>query len=464
MDRIGSDVGDKLSDGLKGLFGKVGGTGAGVIGAVGLGLGLAFEKLLGTSKWEEAAEESRKAARLLAEGAADLKNSVMQSRESFLGDFLNYAGTETAAERELRNLDEQRRALARDAFGIAKSAGGSLSNQATDLLNQGNFSNQIAELIRRDATSINQTDLGRQALLDFADALEMLNDAFVDNARAAENAANAQGILTLAQFKDSLALSGQSTLSPVQQLAEARRQYEAIVSLAQGGDASAVDSLPETARTLLDASRAVFASGARYADEFAKVNADITAIMASLAERAPADPLNEEPLGFDPIDIDPVVGEFEDLTAVIGTLTGSLEGFTNGVITSNTSMLDGFEVFTGSVRSSADTFDGASRSLGAEFSEVTSRFVLSQGQFAESLGAIITSTTDMLRPPSEGGGFEEVTGPWMTLQQELVEEQRGQLTVQKEGFTSLIAAVERNTMAIQEMRGSVVRTLEETAY
>lgn len=294
MERYGKGIAEKVGGWVGGALGKIGGLGASVLGplaAIG-GITAGVVSLFGrTSKWEEAAEAQNKAARAQLAAAESLRQSVQQRQASFLNDFLNYANTETPQQREIRSLTNQRQALAQDAFDIAKLGGGSLSRQVTQLLSQGNFSNEVAALIRRDALGFNQTDLGRQSLLDFAKALEDLNKAFQNNALAAEKAARAQGILTLSQFRDSLNLSAQSPLSPTAQLAEARRQYDVILALARNGDQSAIASLPETARTLLDASRAVNASGVRYAQDFAKVQADTASIIEEL-QRVPNDVLD----------------------------------------------------------------------------------------------------------------------------------------------------------------------------
>jgi hypothetical protein len=292
MEGIGGKLADKLSGAVGGALGKIGGLGAGVLGPLGAIAGITagvFSMFGKTSKWEEAAEAQNKAARAQLAAAESLRMTVAQQRAAFLDDFLNYANTETDQQREVRSLANRRNELQQQAFDIAKLAGGALGNNTMQRLNAGMFDKDTIAAIRRDAESFNQTEAARQSLRDFADALEDLNEAFERNTKAAELAAKAQSILTLEQFRDSLTLSAQSPLSPTAQLAEARRQYEAIIALAQGGDQSAIASLPETARTLLEASRAVNASGARYAQDFARVQADTADIIATLQRPNPDD-------------------------------------------------------------------------------------------------------------------------------------------------------------------------------
>lgn len=79
--------------------------------------------------------------------------------------------------------------------------------------------------------------------------------------------------------------------------------------------------------------------------------------------------------------------------------------------------------------------------------------------FTEYSDAIITSTTDMLRPPS-GGGFEAVTGPWL----ELVAEQQASVAVQQEGFASVVAAVHEMRSELNTTLRGIRQEIEVTAY
>jgi hypothetical protein len=98
----------------------------------------------------------------------------------------------------------------------------------------------------------------------------------------------------LRAFSDSLKLDANlSTLSPVQKLDEARQQYEKVLAAAQGGDAAAAGQLPEAARAFLEASRAVNASGAQYAADFARVLAQTEALIALLDPAGRTDPIDD---------------------------------------------------------------------------------------------------------------------------------------------------------------------------
>lgn len=88
----------------------------------------------------------------------------------------------------------------------------------------------------------------------------------------------------LQTFKNSLLLDSRlSPLSPVQQLAEARRQYNAVLALARGGDLAAASQLPAVSQALLNAGRNVYASSMAYADQFNQVQKDVDDTLAMFA-------------------------------------------------------------------------------------------------------------------------------------------------------------------------------------
>lgn len=124
------------------------------------------------------------------------------------------------------------------------------------------------------------------AVLAGADATTLATLAEVQRAEAIAHATEALdgAITTLREFIGALKLdSNLSALSPTQRLEEARQQYEAILAQAQAGDAAAAGKIPDAARAFLEASRAVNASGPRYAADFARVVAETDAV-ASMFE------------------------------------------------------------------------------------------------------------------------------------------------------------------------------------
>lgn len=85
----------------------------------------------------------------------------------------------------------------------------------------------------------------------------------------------------LQDFRNSLLVG--ATQSPAARLAEARRQYDEVLAIAQGEDLTkaqdAAGRLPGIAQILLDASRAVNASGSGFQSDFDKVLADSQALI-----------------------------------------------------------------------------------------------------------------------------------------------------------------------------------------
>ncbi|MDB4913106.1 MAG: hypothetical protein JWM95_750 [Gemmatimonadetes bacterium] len=95
---------------------------------------------------------------------------------------------------------------------------------------------------------------------------------------------------SLRTLNDSLKLNTSlTTLSPVQQLAEARRQFEAQAALARGGDRDAASGINSYLQAYLTADRAVNASGPKYAADFAAAQATIDALTSQYGAQLTTD-------------------------------------------------------------------------------------------------------------------------------------------------------------------------------
>jgi hypothetical protein len=105
-----------------------------------------------------------------------------------------------------------------------------------------------------------------------------------DQLRAQEQAVQAtqRAFDAITQFAAGLSLNTSlTTLSPIQQLAEARRQYADQLALAQGGDRNAAAGISSIAQTYLTDSRNVNASGTNYVADFFKVQKDLAALAST---------------------------------------------------------------------------------------------------------------------------------------------------------------------------------------
>lgn len=157
-----------------------------------------------------------------------------------------------------------------DAFAGA-FAGQDLAQQSNRAATIGNLQ-QILQQIA--AGTFDTTQTGGLTLKEFVDQLTSTIDLLrqVDDTAKQRDDALQATIDTLQKFGNSLKLDGGlTTLSPVQQLEEARRQYQAVLAQAQAGDQAAAAQLPDAARTFLNASRAVNASGPAFAADFQAV-------------------------------------------------------------------------------------------------------------------------------------------------------------------------------------------------
>ena len=163
------------------------------------------------------------------------------------------------------------------------TAGG--RNQANEFLK--------AQLAQIQAGTFDTTQLGGLTLQQYLDFISqfgaLLNEA---------NQAMEETVKNLRAFADSLKLdSTLSTLSPVQKLAEARRQYDVAYTAAASGDTTAAGNLPALARAFLEASRAFNASNPAYAADFAQVLRQTEEIASQFAaQTAPGGPGDITPL------------------------------------------------------------------------------------------------------------------------------------------------------------------------
>lgn len=95
-------------------------------------------------------------------------------------------------------------------------------------------------------------DTQLKALSDELDAANKLKDA----------------IKSVADYAQSLKLGQNSTLSPEARLAEAQRQYQTLVSAAQGGDVEAMSKLAGASDAYLEAAKTYYGSSTNYQDIF----------------------------------------------------------------------------------------------------------------------------------------------------------------------------------------------------
>jgi hypothetical protein len=96
---------------------------------------------------------------------------------------------------------------------------------------------------------------------------------------------------SLKEFQQSLLLSAESPLTPAERYAEAKRQFEDISAKALGGDETAIGQVQNASKTLLDASRVMYASGQNYTDDFNNIQNILNSIILASDTKATADEL-----------------------------------------------------------------------------------------------------------------------------------------------------------------------------
>ncbi|MCC7681858.1 tape measure protein [Janthinobacterium sp. FW305-128] len=136
-----------------------------------------------------------------------------------------------------------------------------------------------AQLRARERTSV---DASNRALYDQLQARQDIASAYETESSALKSTIDrlktfGDGIRS---FKDSLLLGSLSTLTPMQKMAEAQRQYEETLAKAKTGDAAAQSALTAAATAYLTANQVVKSSSDAYAADAARVQADLAALAA----------------------------------------------------------------------------------------------------------------------------------------------------------------------------------------
>ncbi|MDN2697787.1 tape measure protein [Janthinobacterium sp. SUN073] len=136
-----------------------------------------------------------------------------------------------------------------------------------------------AQLRARERTAVDATNL---ALYDQLQARQDIASAYATESSALKSTIDhlksfGDGIRS---FKDSLLLGSLSTLTPMQKMVEAQRQYEDTLAKAKTGDAAAQSALTGTATAYLTASQVVNAASASYAADAARVQSELAALAA----------------------------------------------------------------------------------------------------------------------------------------------------------------------------------------
>ncbi|MDN2675600.1 tape measure protein [Janthinobacterium sp. SUN033] len=136
-----------------------------------------------------------------------------------------------------------------------------------------------AQLRAKERTAVDASNLALydqlQARQDIASAYETESSALKSTIDRLKSFGDG-----IRSFKDSLLLGSLSTLTPMQKMAEAQRQYEETLAKAKTGDAAAQSALTAAATAYLTANQVVKSSSDAYAADAARVQADLAALAA----------------------------------------------------------------------------------------------------------------------------------------------------------------------------------------
>lgn len=288
---------ESVTGGLSSMLGMAGPWGAAASGAVALG-GLALSSLFGGKKenrhadeakaWQAFAQASQQSIAAVAEAsgaAASLAASQAQAAAQ-MADQARRAIAElrgdTAGAFALLNEDNQARVAA------ARAVGGEIEAIETQnaLLRRDwlkRLTDTEFELVRVQTTALEQLDRLVQTLRsDLGGELaQRIAQAGQQASATAQAAAAYRGLAqSLGAAAFDLRGGDLSTASPAQKLAAQRAEFERLSAAGAGGDREALAQLPEAGRAFLEASRAFNATTTAYAEDFAKVQAGLTAAAA----------------------------------------------------------------------------------------------------------------------------------------------------------------------------------------
>lgn len=203
--------------------------------------------------------------------------------------------------RQMAEIDAWRTDAIKQANDLAHAAGLAAAREG-DLANIELRAAQLRAQAVRELESSTRDLVGRLyggtgGSLDTINAqIAALESAQQGASQAAQDVANASrqryedelaAIERIRGFVKSLLLNTQlTTLTPEQQLAEARKQYEDVLARARAGDAAALSQLPEAAQAYLERGRGYYSSG----DQYQAIFDSVTQALNALGAHTPAAP------------------------------------------------------------------------------------------------------------------------------------------------------------------------------
>ena len=253
-------------------------------------------------------------------GAAELYASLLALAEPFKSA-ADYAAEVAAATGE---------------YAVAAKTASEVATERRDLQQQLNeltkSETALLAIQRAGIADVNKALFDQvQAAKAVVSAKDALSKAYETETAAAKTALekSKSWVTTLNSLNASMALGGQSILTPEQKYAEARAQFEKTLAVANAGDTTAQSGLSAAEQAFLTASQVVNASDAKYAADYARViaaNQDAAKWAAAQVDmqQASLDALKAQVSGLITINdsVLTVAQAIANLRAAMGTATG----------------------------------------------------------------------------------------------------------------------------------------------
>lgn len=213
---------------------------------------------------------------------------------------------------------------------------------------------------------------------------------------------------SLKKFKDSLTLGELSPLTPSEQYAEAKRQYESNLALAMVGDVGAQNALQGSITAFLQASRTYNASSSQYTSDFNAAQAGLDFIASITQDQAN----NEQILR------DAAVSQLELLGSIDESVTAVGELISSGLIELSNAILTGLSL---GITPDQGVLDAVNNGLGGgQSSYYNSLHTTTKSQSNQPIAIIPVNQASAMQSDSQG---------LVSLNSQLVEEVRN-LTAQ----------------------------------
>jgi phage-related minor tail protein len=212
---------------------------------------------------------------------------------------------------------------------------------------------------------------------------------------------------SLKKFKDSLTLGELSPLTPSEQYAEAKRQYESNLALAMVGDVGAQNALQGSITAFLQASRTYNASSSQYTSDFNTAQAGLDFIASITQDQAN----NEQILR------DAAVSQLELLGSIDESVTAVGELISSGFIELSNAILTGLSL---GITPNQGVLDAVNNGLGGGQSSYYSSLHTTKSQSNQPIAIIPVNQASAMQSDSQG---------LVSLNSQLVEEVRN-LTAQ----------------------------------